>query len=80
MGGEGAGAQVMRVGGGGLNELFDACCSGVGGSLSLVPMFSFFASGLQVGAGSWRDPAAVQGCAHFLEHMLFMGSERWVQG
>jgi nardilysin len=35
------------------------------------------AAALTVGVGSFADPAHVQGLAHFLEHMLFMGSERF---
>ena len=30
---------------------------------------------LSVGCGSYEDP--VPGCAHFLEHMLFMGNEKY---
>lgn len=32
---------------------------------------------LTVGVGSMADPADLQGLAHFLEHMLFMGSEKY---
>lgn len=28
---------------------------------------------LSVGVGSWSDPPAIPGLAHFCEHMLFMG-------
>lgn len=35
------------------------------------------AAALTVGVGSFADPLHVQGLAHFLEHMLFMGSERY---
>jgi nardilysin len=35
------------------------------------------AAALTVGVGSFADPPHVQGLAHFLEHMLFMGSERY---
>ena len=32
---------------------------------------------LTVGAGSFQDPQECQGTAHFLEHMLFMGSKKY---
>ena len=32
------------------------------------------AAGLAVESGSWQDPAEYPGMAHFLEHMLFMGT------
>ena len=32
---------------------------------------------LRVGVGSYRDPKNAQGNAHFLEHMLFMGSDEF---
>jgi len=32
-----------------------------------------------VGVGSFSDPPEVQGMAHFLEHMVFMGSEKYPQ-
>lgn len=35
------------------------------------------AVGLCVGVGSFKDPKEAEGIAHFLEHMLFMGSERY---
>jgi predicted Zn-dependent peptidase len=35
------------------------------------------ALGLCVGVGSFSDPWSIQGVAHFLEHMLFMGSEKY---
>ncbi|KYN37807.1 Nardilysin [Trachymyrmex septentrionalis] len=37
------------------------------------------ACGLCVGVGSFSDPPEVQGMAHFLEHMVFMGSEKYPQ-
>ncbi|XP_018360056.1 PREDICTED: nardilysin-like isoform X1 [Trachymyrmex cornetzi] len=37
------------------------------------------ACGLCVGVGSFSDPIEVQGMAHFLEHMVFMGSEKYPQ-
>jgi predicted Zn-dependent peptidase len=30
-----------------------------------------------VGVGSYSDPANRQGLAHFLEHMLFLGTEKY---
>lgn len=35
------------------------------------------AAALCVGVGSFHDPEHLQGLAHFLEHMLFMGSEKY---
>ena len=35
------------------------------------------AAALVVGAGSYHDPPYAQGIAHFLEHMLFMGTEKY---
>ncbi|CAG9861964.1 unnamed protein product [Phyllotreta striolata] len=35
------------------------------------------AAALCVGVGSFSDPADVPGMAHFLEHMVFMGSEKY---
>ncbi|MBI5274747.1 MAG: insulinase family protein [Chlamydiales bacterium] len=35
------------------------------------------AAALAVEAGSWNDPAEYPGTAHFLEHMLFMGSAKY---
>lgn len=35
------------------------------------------AAGLAVDAGSWEDPKEYPGMAHFLEHMLFMGTEAY---
>lgn len=32
---------------------------------------------LAVDVGSFSDPPDVQGLAHFLEHMIFMGSEKY---
>jgi len=35
------------------------------------------ACAMAVGVGSWADPPHVQGCAHFLEHLLFMGTAKY---
>ncbi|CAL7942606.1 unnamed protein product [Xylocopa violacea] len=35
------------------------------------------ACGLSVGVGSFSDPPEIPGLAHFLEHMVFMGSEKY---
>jgi nardilysin len=32
---------------------------------------------MAVGIGSLSDPLHLQGLSHYLEHMLFMGSEQW---
>ena len=32
---------------------------------------------LSVQTGSWEDPNEYPGVAHFLEHMLFMGTEKY---
>ncbi len=34
---------------------------------------------LSVNVGSWQDPKAHPGLAHFLEHMLFMGTKKYPQ-
>jgi len=35
------------------------------------------AAAMAVAVGSWSDPPHAQGLAHFLEHMLFMGSSKY---
>jgi secreted Zn-dependent insulinase-like peptidase len=35
------------------------------------------AAALSVGVGSLQDPKEAQGLAHYLEHMLFMGTEKY---
>lgn len=35
------------------------------------------ACALCVGVGSYSDPPEIQGLAHFVEHMVFMGSEKY---
>ena len=34
------------------------------------------AASLDVNVGSWSDPPELQGLAHFLEHLLFLGTEK----
>ncbi len=40
------------------------------------PNFEKAAASLDVEIGSYADPKEVPGVAHFLEHMLFMGSSK----
>ncbi|MCH8529465.1 MAG: insulinase family protein [Saccharospirillum sp.] len=35
------------------------------------------AAAMNVSVGSWSDPDDIQGMAHFLEHMLFLGTEKY---
>lgn len=41
------------------------------------PQFQESAAALCVEAGSWEDPKEYPGMAHFLEHMLFMGTKAY---
>jgi insulysin len=41
------------------------------------PKLNKSSAALAVGAGSFSDPASRQGLAHFLEHMLFLGTEKF---
>ncbi len=41
------------------------------------PQASESAAAISVEAGSWNDPKQYPGTAHFLEHMLFMGSKKY---
>ena len=41
------------------------------------PAIEAAAAEMTVAAGSWQDPDKFLGTAHFLEHMLFMGTERF---
>jgi insulysin len=41
------------------------------------PKFNKSAAALAVGVGSLSDPREHQGLAHFLEHMLFLGTEKY---
>jgi insulysin len=35
------------------------------------------AAAMDVGVGYWKDPADIPGLAHFLEHMLFLGTKKY---
>ena len=37
------------------------------------------AAAVVVNVGSWADPPSTPGCAHFLEHLLFLGSEKYLR-
>lgn len=39
------------------------------------PKEKLAAVALCIDVGSWFDPSKIQGLSHFLEHMIFMGSE-----
>ena len=41
------------------------------------PKLATSAATLSVGVGQFQDPEDAQGIAHFLEHMIFMGSEKY---
>ncbi|MBB64971.1 MAG: peptidase M16 [Waddliaceae bacterium] len=41
------------------------------------PQVEKSAAALSVGVGSWHNPKEVPGLAHFLEHMLFLGTEKY---
>ena len=41
------------------------------------PQSASSAASLSVGVGAFQDPENAQGIAHFLEHMLFMGSKKY---
>jgi len=41
------------------------------------PQVSKAAVGIGVSAGSWDNPTSLPGLAHFLEHLVFLGSERY---
>ncbi|HEX2862665.1 MAG TPA: insulinase family protein, partial [Lacunisphaera sp.] len=41
------------------------------------PKLNKSSASLAVAVGSYSDPASRQGLAHFLEHMLFLGTEKY---
>ena len=41
------------------------------------PVLQRGAASMTVGTGSIHDPSEFQGLAHFLEHMLFLGTEKY---
>ena len=41
------------------------------------PELATSAATLSVGVGAFQDPEEAQGAAHFLEHMIFMGSKKY---
>lgn len=41
------------------------------------PLAKKSAAALSVGVGSWNEPLQYPGLAHFLEHMLFMGTKKY---
>ena len=43
------------------------------------PFTSRASASIDVGVGSWSDPEDIPGLAHFLEHMLFLGTEKYPQ-
>lgn len=45
--------------------------------LASDPDLTQVAASLTVGVGQYQDPIAQQGLAHYLEHMIFMGSEKY---
>ncbi|GMI28984.1 hypothetical protein TeGR_g1917 [Tetraparma gracilis] len=51
--------------------------SAASGKSSGEPDIRFAAVSLLVGVGSYSDPAHLPGLAHFLEHMLFMGTSTY---
>uniref|UniRef100_A0AAX7UEF3 Nardilysin a (N-arginine dibasic convertase) n=1 Tax=Astatotilapia calliptera TaxID=8154 RepID=A0AAX7UEF3_ASTCA len=55
------------------------CTSLLSLSYSDMPRYPVFqsAAALCVGVGSFSDPSDLPGLAHFLEHMVFMGSEKY---
>ncbi|KAI4291690.1 insulysin [Pancytospora philotis] len=51
--------------------------NGIAVMLVRNPRFTKACVALSVGVGSYDDPADFPGLAHFLEHMLFMGTEKY---
>ncbi|CAJ1960573.1 unnamed protein product [Sphenostylis stenocarpa] len=68
-GGGGATAQSKRMGSGFCVEMW-----GLGNGYAICDLA---AAAMCVGMGSFSDPNQAQGLAHFLEHMLFMGSDEF---
>ncbi|KAG5888587.1 hypothetical protein JTB14_029883 [Gonioctena quinquepunctata] len=59
-------------------ESLESCDSnGSAKTKSGHPELKMAAAGLCIGVGSFSDPREVPGMAHFLEHMVFMGSEKF---
>jgi insulysin len=51
--------------------------NGVDAYLISDPQADQSAAAIAVGTGSWNDPVDYPGMAHFCEHMLFLGSEKF---
>ncbi|MBK8526482.1 MAG: insulinase family protein [Rubrivivax sp.] len=51
--------------------------NGIKAMLLSDPKLNVSSASLAVGVGSLADPPARQGLAHFLEHMLFLGTEKY---
>lgn len=51
--------------------------NGIKAILLSDPKLNKSSASLAVGVGSYSDPANRQGLAHFLEHMLFLGTEKY---
>jgi hypothetical protein len=54
---------------------FPACCSKWFACFYLTALQA--AAAMAVGVGSFCDPPEMQGLSHYLEHMLFMGSDKF---
>jgi insulysin len=50
------------------------------GAAAVGPQAQHSSASLAVGVGSLADPPQRQGLAHFLEHMLFLGTEKYPDG
>ena len=51
--------------------------SGLKVHLHSDPNFNLSAASMSVEVGSYEDPADREGLSHFLEHMLFLGTEKY---
>ncbi len=51
--------------------------NGIEALLISDPSFTEFSASLSVEAGSWDDPEEYPGMAHFVEHLLFLGTEAY---